>query len=197
MPVETFPVALDGPSRHGYTNALSTIGFFGSQREERGLDVIVPLAEQLLALGYKVVLHDTNGRFTNQAGNPHLRVLDRFVDDLQAEMAACDVVICPMRRESYAHRLSGIVCNAISCGIPVVLPAGTLAAARFQELGSIVCYLQHSTAGILHALQELERQYPRHAEAAQRAALQWRRTQGVAHFIDRVISTAAPAAPVD
>lgn len=189
MPVDTFPIALDGPSRNGYADTPTTIGFFGSQREERGMDVIVPLAEQLLTLGYKVVLHDTNGRFTNQAGNPNLRVLDRFIDDLQAEMAACDIVVCPMRRENYAHRMSGIVCNAISCGIPVVLPAGTLAAARFRELGSLVCYMQHSVAGILLAVQELERHYAHHADMARQAALQWRATHGVEHFIDKVIES--------
>jgi len=191
MPVEVFPIALDGPGKTHYADQLTTIGFFGSQREERGFDVVAPLAEQLLALGYRVVLHDTNGRFINVNGNPNLRILDNFVPDLSTEMAQCDVVVCPMQRDQYVHRMSGIACNAVACGIPLVLPAGTLAAARFSTLGSVRCYLEHSAAGIVQAVQELGRHYPRHAEAARQGALQWGATHGMAHFLDKVANPPA------
>ena len=106
-------------------------------------------------------------------------------------MARCDAIVCPMQREQYVHRMSGIVCNAVACGTPFVLPAGTLAAARFVALGSSRCYLDHSVAGILQAVQELGRDYPRHAEAARQGALQWRAMHGVEHVVDKVIGLSA------
>ncbi len=191
IPVEAFPIALDGPGKAEYARTLTTIGFFGSQREERGFDIVAPLAEQLLALGHRVVLHDTHGRFTNNNGNPKLHILDNFVDDLGTEMARCDAIVCPMRPDQYAHRMSGIVCNAMACGIPVVLPAGTLAAARFGASGAVRCYLEHSVGAILQAVQGLGREYSRYAEAARQGALQWRATHGMERFVDKV--TGLPA----
>lgn len=185
--VETFPFMQDGPSRQHYADKAGTIGFYGSQREERGRSLISPLAERLLAQGYRVVLHDTNGQFVNTNNNPGLRIIDGFVEDLQANMLECDLVVCPMQREQYVHRMSGIACCALSSGLPFVLPAGTLSAARFMPQGSCRPYLEHSPEGILHAISELTHDYPRHAEAARQAALRWRAEHGLERFIDKVL----------
>jgi hypothetical protein len=166
LPVDVFPIILGGRSKPQHAEKAGTFGFFGSQR---------------------VVLHDTNGQFFNTNDNPRLHILEGFVDDLQAAMHQCDLIICPMQREQYVHRMSGIACNAMAAGLPFVLPAGTLAAARFMPQGSCRAYLEHSTAGILHAVEELAQNYSHHVEAAKHAAQRWHTRHGVERFIDKVL----------
>jgi hypothetical protein len=191
MPVAPFPIVQDGARKQHYGAAVRRIGFFGAQREERGLALIPTLTEHLLALGYQVVLHDTQGQFHSNPAPPNLRLVRAFVADLHDEMTQCDVVVCPMRRENYVHRISGVVCDAVSGGIPFVLPAGTLSAARFHPLGSSVCYHEQSLEGVLQAIATLAAHYPTHAAAAGRAALQWPEQHGVERFVDTVLQTAS------
>lgn len=187
LAVETFPIAFSGRSKTKYADQPATIGFFGSQRDERGKALIPAVADQLLAQGYRVVLHDTNGQFVNTNAHPYLHIVSGFVDDLQAAMLACDIVVCPMQREHYLHRMSGVACNAMAAGLPLVLPAGTLAAARFVAQGSCRTYLEHSSAGILQAVRVMAQDYPHYATAAKSAARRWSAEQGVERFIDKLI----------
>lgn len=192
LPVETFPMPYDGPPRAAYRERAQTVGFFGSQREERGMGLLAPLIEQLIAQGYEVALHDTHGQFTNASGTPKLRILDAFVDDLEAEIRACDIVVCPMLRENYMHRMSGIAAAAVATGVPLILPAGTLAAARFHGLGSSRCYREHTPQGVLRAILKLAQDYPRHTAAAALAAQQWNIANGMGHFVDEILKHPAP-----
>lgn len=187
LPVSPFPIVQGGARKQRYAAALSIVGFFGAQRDERGMELLPELTERLLALGYHVVLHDTRRQFDSQPTPPNLRRMSAFVDDLHAEMTQCDLVVCPMWRESYVHRISGIVCDAVSSGVPFVLPAGTLSAARFYPLGSSACYHEQSVEGILHAIATVAADYAAYAAAAERAALQWPEQHGVERFVDAVL----------
>lgn len=187
MPVLPFPIVQDGARKQHYRASVRTIGFFGAQREERGMALLPALSERLLALGYQVVLHDTEGQLRPHSAPSNLRLMSGFVADLHDAMTQCDLVVCPMRRENYLHRISGVVCDAVSSGVPLVLPAGTLSAVRFYPLGSSTCYHEHSVEAILQAIETLAADYPAHAAAAERAAKRWPEQHGVENFVDAVL----------
>lgn len=199
MPVSPFPIVQGGARKQRYAAAVRVVGFFGAQRDERGMALLPELTERLLALGYHVVLHDTQRQFDSHPAPPNLRLVNAFVADLHAEMTQCDLVVCPMRRENYVHRISGIVCDAVSSGIPFVLPAGTLSAARFYPLGSSTCYHEQSVEGVLQAIATMAADYPTYAAAAERAALQWPQQHGIERFVDTVLHarTCCETTPVD
>jgi len=190
LPIELAPFPLDGASRQRDVQRPQTIGFFGNQRDERGLTVIAPLAQRLLADGYRVVVHDTKGQFDADGSNPDLRVLAGFIDDLGAVMAQCDVIVCPVRWESYALRPSGIVAMAMACGVPCVVSSGTLSAATYHRHGTMVCYQEFGVDGIMQAIGQLAQDYPRIAGRAREAAQFWRATHGVGKAIDWLLDDA-------
>ncbi|HEY8026883.1 MAG TPA: hypothetical protein VIF60_20245 [Burkholderiaceae bacterium] len=179
LPIETCPFPLDGTSARSHAARPQSIGFFGNQRDERGLAVIPPLVERLLAQGYRVVVHDTRGQFNTNGTNVNLSVLNGFLPDLGAVVAQCDMVVCPARWESYALRPSGIVAMAIACGVPCIAASGTLSAATHYQHGSIVCYHELSVEGILQAIARMTEDYPHFAECARVAAQIWQKTQGM------------------
>ena len=194
LPVENWPVPIGGTPRPAPAPYLRTIGFFGHQREERGKSLLPPLVHRLLSLGFHVVYHDTLARFEKLAPHPRLRLLP-FVDDLAAEMSACDLAVCLMDRSRYAQRLSGIACQALALGLPLILPADTLCASRFHPLGSSVLYTHSDVDPILHAIIDLSATYPARAAAALRAAAHWNLHHGLAPFLDRISSLAFPFPP--
>ena len=187
LPIGTMPIPVYGPSRTHYLERPRTIGFFGHQRPERGLALIPNLTRQLLELGYDVVLHDTRQQLQSEGAHPRLH-MRAFASDLCAEMAACDLVVCPMDRRSYTQRLSGIVYSAVASGTPFVLPAGTLSAIRTQTLGASCAYVEHTVAGVLAAVQKLASSYPTYAQGAERGARLFRQQHGVDKFVQLLLN---------
>ena len=190
LPVFDWPMPLDGTPKPHYLPQIASVGFFGHQREERGSLLIPPLARALLDTGYKVFIHDTVGQFKLQTAIPNLVLVNGFVRELAAVMVQCDLVVCTMQARRYARRTSGIACSAVACGLPLVLPAGTLSAQRYEALGSVALYGEHTVQSVLQAVQISGRDYPQRAQAARRGALLWRQSHGTERFIDAVLAAA-------
>ena len=188
LPVHEWPMPLDGIPKPHYPPQIASVGFFGHQRPERGITLIPALTQALLDAGYRVLIHDTMGQFQSDTPIPNLVLVNGFVRNLAVVMAPCDLVVCTMQAESYARRTSGIACLAVACGVPLVLPAGTLSALRYQALGSVACYQEQTVQSVLDAVAQSQLDYPRRSLAAQRAALDWRQTQGVERFVDAVLA---------
>ena len=187
LPVFDWPMPLDGTPKPHYLPQIASVGFLGHQREERGSLLIPPLARALLDTGYKVFIHDTMGQFQLQTAIPNLVLVNGFVRELAAVMVQCDLVVCTMQAGRYARRTSGIACSAVACGLPLVLPAGTLSAARYERLASVVCYQEQTVPAVLDAVGRSRLDYPRRCLAAHHAALDWQQTQGVEKFVDAVL----------
>ena len=188
MTVYDWPMPLDGICKPHYPPQIASIGFFGHQRPERGITLIPALTDALLAAGFRVLIHDTVGQFQTPTVVPNLVLVNGFVRNLAVVMAPCDLVVCTMQAESYARRTSGIACLAVACGVPLVLPAGTLSAARYQALASVACYQEPTVQSVLDAVAQSQLDYPRRSLAAQKAALEWRQTQGVERFVDALLA---------
>ena len=193
LPVFDWPMPLDGSPKQHYLPQISTIGFFGYQRLERGITLIPALTDALLGAGYTILIHDTMGQFQPQAVIARLRLINGFVSDLGAAMAPCDLVVCTMQPERYRQRTSGIACTAVASGIPLVLPAGTLSAQRYQALGSVACYDGQTVQAVLQAVQTSGRDYTQRVQAAKRGAYTWHQTQGMERFVDAVLAAASPS----
>ncbi len=186
LPIVNLPIPTHGPSRTSYRDRPRTIGFFGHQRQERGIALIPELSRRLLGLGYELVVHDTRQQlhFENAGSTVQLRA---FASDLRAEMVSCDIVVCPMDRANYTQRLSGIAYSALASGVPAVLPAGTLSAMRTLGLGSSCNYVEHTVDGILGAIQRLAGNYPAYAQGAERGAALFRQQHGIEKFVQRLL----------
>jgi hypothetical protein len=195
VPITSMPVPHGGIGKSSYPIYPETIGFFGHQRPERGSRLIPDLVGELLALGYGVVLHDTRGQFQRKGTPSKLRLLNGFVEDLCSEMAACDLIVCPMDRQSYAQRLSGIVCHAVAAGVPFVLPSGTLSAVRFNPLGSSCCYAEPHPPGIMNAIQKVASDYPKYSKSALEGSKAWNAQHGVDKFVWETILDVRNYAP--
>jgi hypothetical protein len=187
LPIVEMPIPLGRFIEHEYADKVRTIGFFGYQRDERGMPLVAPLADRLIALGYRVVIHDTLGQFSVEGYAGKLRLLKTFVGELEREMVQCDLVVCTADRNRYLNRISGIVCNAVACGVPLVMPAGTLSALRFFREGSSCCYSEHTVEGIVDAVRRLDANYPAYATAARNAALLWSKKNGVENYVNYLI----------
>jgi len=188
LDIKTAPIPQGKWSRTQIQSQIQRVGFFGHQRPERGIDLLQPLVRALLQQGVQVLVHDSRGRLAVQTAVPGLELVSGYVDDFSTLIARCDMAVCPMVRSAYERRISGVAIEALACGVPVVLPSGTLVAQRWGHTGAVQTYDEHSPGGILRAVDNVRSNALSFAQGAQRAAREWKQQNGLDRFVDLVLS---------
>ena len=126
-----------------------TIGFLGSQNQSKGFHMIPGIVEKLLKtnLPISIYVHDSLFYMRKEVGylqemakaNPNLIIDLSRKDAKQWEDAIhkCDLIVAPYVPEEYATSSSGIACEALAHGVPLIVTANTTLARQLEE-----CHLQ-------------------------------------------------------
>lgn len=175
--VAKMPCPHDGAPNTRQSTSLKRIGFFGHQRNARGMDLMSKLVASLLARGFEILVQDSGGSVRNTHAHPRLEVLP-YIDDFACEIARCDLVIWPSRRESYTQSCSGVVSESIATAVPLIMPSGCLPASVAARLGCGTFFHEYSCEAILQAVDEAVRDFPALAARARRAATAWHADNG-------------------
>ncbi len=185
--VKLLPLPIEGRPGGFPKTSLRTIGFFGHQRQEKGVELVPPLISKLLNDGYRVVLHDSAQAF----GAEQIPGLTRigYVDDLAAEIAKCDLLILPYPASAYRSKESAIVWDALASGVPILVPNGTASSLRVLTEGAGKVFHFHTVDSICNALEEARRDFPRIAAGAFGASQRWPETHGVARLADALVGS--------
>lgn len=178
------PYPHDGLPQKSPRKKLGTVGVFGFQRQEKGGNLLRPLLEKISDLGLTVVFQDSSNRPIEPI---HGVIQLGYVANLIDEIAQCDLVIAPYRAEAYIKRGSGIIMNALSCGVPVIAPEGTAPGRLITQAGAGVLFSQYTLNSVFTALQSAIANYERLAEAAFVTSSNWPKSHGVEKFINAMI----------
>lgn len=182
------PHPVDGPPIAKPKTQLKRIGFFGHQRDEKGLRFMKPLLTQLVGDGYKITFHNSD-RDNPVPSVPGVDMLD-YVEDIAVPIAECDLVVLPYDIQKYRARGSGILMECLALGIPVTAPVGTLPGRIIERLGVGPLFTANSAQLIYQAIKAAERNYPAIAANAHRAAGEFCKRNGVAAFASALLAAA-------
>lgn len=182
------PHPVDGPPIAEPRTALKRVGFFGHQRNEKGLKLMPSLLSQLVEDGFAITFQ--NSRLDSPMPDvPGVDLLD-YVEDLAVPIAQCDLVVLPYDVEKYHARGSGILVQCLALGIPVTAPVGTLPARIIEQYRLGPLFIANSAGYIYRAIKAAERQYPAFAINAHRTAGQFCKRNGSARFAADLLAAA-------
>lgn len=182
------PHPVDGPPIASPKASLNRIGFFGHQREEKGSAMMEPLLTRLLEQGYSITLQNSHREWP--APNvPGVDLLE-YVEDIAVPIAECDLVVLPYDVYNYRARGSGILMECLALGIPVTGPVGTLPGRIIEQFGVGPLFVANREGPIYHAIKTTKREYPTFAANAHKAARQFTKRNGVAHFAAALLAAA-------
>ena len=133
------------------------------------------------------VYQDTSAHIKRQPPPKGVEVLG-FVDDLAAEMAKCDLVVTPYHAEQYRIAQSGIAINALSLGIPIIVPSNTHSARFSEPFSASVIFENNVTVDILRAVERAAVDFPNLLLGAKKAQQHLLAKHGHANFINALIS---------
>lgn len=162
------------------------VGYLGLAHARKGFDLLPAIASQLAGEPARVVVHADAGsmpdveRALRAITDPPVEVRP-LTDDVRAAYAACDIVVCPSRVESYGL----VAAEAALNRLPVVAADVPSLHEVLGDAGEF--FGQEDVAAAGDALRRLVRDPDRRAELGRRGHERVVRSTGVDHVVARLL----------
>ena len=186
IPFAKYPIPYDRCRVPAKRDRMTWVGFFGAQRDEKGVFLLENLIPQLLENGLNIVLHDSSGG-SSGSGDARFRTLFGYVEDLAAEIANCDLVVTPYNPEPYRTKGSAIVWSALANGVPVVAPRGTASGTLIEQSGAGTTFGEFSVQSVLAAILAARDDYAALAQHACAFSDRWVAEHGLQKYVDAML----------
>lgn len=209
LPVAVLPTVhrAPGPVRRRCRGSQGlTLGFLGQQRAEKGVNLLPALIRALLRAdpALRFLVHDGDAterpiaaELRRLAGQePCIEYLQRPADpalwcDL---LERTDLMVLPYDPARYKASYSAVAVEAVSAGIPLVVPSGTtIEQLALEYQGSTDSFEAWDANSIGAAIERAVRDFDDLAAQAHAGAEAWNRSNGAEAFVDRLLDFAAPA----
>lgn len=167
---------------------LNKVGFFGHQREEKGLLLLDKLVEEIINMGLNITIQDPNGSVKlNSTVSNNITFLG-FVDDLSEEITNCDLVISPYDNNKFHYRMSGLMTDALANAVPVIGPKNTTNGNLIEKFHAGETFDHFNVESILHAIKKVYNNYEFYANGAFDAYQYFNNNHGLNRFIDTLLN---------
>jgi hypothetical protein len=206
LPVQTMPsvhAGLHQPRlRKRDRNGLINVAFLGHQRREKGYHLIPEIARRLIdrRSPVKLLLHNSapddcpvSQELRRLASaNANITFIEKSGDHThwQDLLDKSDLVVLPYEPNRYRNSGSGVANEAVSDGIPMVVPSGTTMetlAVGYQ--GCATSFSSWEADEVTDAIERAVTNFEVLARQAEAGASVWRRNNGVGLFVDRLLET--------
>lgn len=209
MPVAVLPTVhgVLGPLRRRCRRGdRLTLGIIGQQRAEKGVNLLPGLIRTLLHADSTLdfLVHDGDEterpiaielrRLAEEEGR--VEYLQRSADPAlwRDLLDRIDLMVLPYDPARYRASYSAVAVEAVSAGIPLVVPAGTTLARVVQDYqGSTAGFESWDARAIATAIGHVVREFDDIAATAHVGAGDWNRCNGASAFVDRLLDFAAPS----
>jgi len=204
LPVQTMPtihIGLREPRlRKRDLSGLINVAFLGYQRFEKGYHLIPHVVRELLErrLPVQLLIHNSAPGDSSvaqdlrrlAANNKNIALIEEPGDQSRWQdlLDTSDLVVLPYEPSRYRESGSGVATEAVSCGIPMVVPRGTTMetlAANYQ--GGAITFSHWGAKDIADAIEKAVLRFEILAAKAESGASVWRRNNGVELFVDRLL----------
>ena len=191
--MHALPCPHDGTRKTSHADRVRRIGFFGHQRNKRGIKLLPILVKALLAQGFEVIVQDSGNNTLALPKHPKLIRLP-YIEYFADAIADCDLVVWPSEPEAYRHCWSGVISESIATGVPVVAAANCLPGNLVADYGCGTVFDTATPQCILAAIAQAVKAYPQLLDNAQDAAADWQAhhgTERLAAWLENHAITAA------
>jgi glycosyltransferase involved in cell wall biosynthesis len=204
LPVQTMPsvhLGIGEPRlRKRDRSGLINVAFLGYQRPEKGSNLLPDIIRDVLErqLPVKLLIHNSapgDGPIRQElrvlaSVNRNILLIEEPGDQVhwQGLLEKADLVVLPYEPSRYRESGSGIATEAVSSGIPMVVPRGTTMETLAVHYQGVATTFSHWGAKeVADAIEKAVFEFDILAKKAEAGALVWRRKNGVELFVDRML----------
>jgi len=179
-----FPLPYDGSCCVSQKSKIEVVGFFGHQRGEKGVGFFMPLINYLVSKNINIIFHDSSANI--KINHPKVKYLN-YVENISSEIAKCDLIFLPYKRENYSHKGSGILYESFATGVPVIVPSDTTLSEHVNLTGSGVTFSGHTIESMIDAFEAAQISYPKLLKNAVKNSGTWGQRHGIKNFVKAII----------
>jgi glycosyltransferase involved in cell wall biosynthesis len=206
LPIQTMPAIHAGLReprlRERDADGLITVAFLGHQRTEKGYHLIPEIVRQLLGHPLKLLIHNSapvdcpavSQQLRALASeNPRVAFVEKPGDQLhwQDLLDRSDLIVLPYEPNRYRRSGSGVATEAVSEGIPMVVPPGsTMETLAITYQGCATTFSTWDSHAVTCAIERAVANFEILAKQAEAGAVEWRHNNGVGLFVDRFLKIA-------
>lgn len=189
-PVETWPDPITAVQGERQKNEVPVVGFIGHQRIARGALLLPGIVEKLRKSKCKVYIHTSGpqGDFEKEWAGLEVDRTAYTPDQYNQMLRGLDILVLPYIKAAYKYGPSGVLTEAITNGIPVLVPAKSALAEMAEKYGHFMhfrdCTPEAIALSIDLALQDLDTVKAQAMEGAAR----WNAVNGADKFIKKVLN---------
>ena len=196
--VETMPAVHQGPATtrlRRRRDGKVTAAFLGHQRDVKGYHLVPEIVRQLAARHVPVRLLVHNGDAADDPVSRELRDMAAANSEVAFEhrpaggadwqdlLDRSDLVVLPYEPARYRASYSALAVEAVSAGIPMVVPAGT----TMESLARTVTFGEWDASSVAGAVERAVAEFDELAPSAVESADRWRQANGAGRFVDRLL----------
>ena len=203
MPVETMPTVHAGtepPRLRCRRDGRITVSFLGHQRADKGYHLVPEIVRGLLAqsLPIRILVH--NGDPENDPISQELEAMAKDLPELVFEHAPADakywqdllersdLIALPYEPPRYRASYSAVAVEAVSAGIPLVVPAGTTMEALMQSYqAGATSFSDWDACEIVKAIEMAVNDFEKLAQMSAAGASRRNNENGAQNFVDRLL----------
>ncbi|WP_431862368.1 glycosyltransferase [Azospirillum sp.] len=171
------------------------IGVLGHQRPAKGTQLL-PQVIRWTRGNARWLVHDSGtdaGPILDDLETlPNVRVVRSKTTDWQGLLDSCDALLMPYSRTEYERMHSGLVAEAIACGLPFVIPDAPALVEQASEAGC-VAYDGDGAEAVTDAVETLLQHFKPLAWAARSEAARYAERNGPGRWVDWLMQRAADA----
>jgi glycosyltransferase involved in cell wall biosynthesis len=203
MPVETMPAVHAGlkvPRLRCGRDGGMIISFLGHQQEYKGYDLVPEIVRCLQARAVPVRILVHNGDPADDPISRELRAMANTCAELVFEhtpageaywqdlLEQSDLIVLPYLPARYRASYSAIAIEAVSAGIPLVVPAGTTmeTLTRTYKTGATT-FAESNPTEIANAIEQAVNDFENLAQRSVSGAVRWNLANGAQAFVDRLL----------
>lgn len=171
-----------------------SIGFAGEARPDKGFHLLPHMVrrvqedmpEHRLSFAFQ-----SYGNVDAQALFPAAAAVRTLSDPLsereyEAYIASVDIMLIPYLHGPYRAQTSGVFCEVVALGTPVLVPADTWMADQLTGSGAGLTFRAGDAEDLARACMEAIRNYPVLRDNARKAAAEWRAFHNADNYCERV-----------
>lgn len=203
LPVVTMPaVHAQGkaPRLRQRRDGRLTVSFLGHQRREKGYLLVPEIARRLLARAapVRILVHNSDPE-----GDPTSRELEAMAKSSpdivfehapgdaaywQSLLERSDLIALPYEPARYRASYSAIAVEAVSAGVPMVVPSGTtMEALALAYQAGATAFAGWDPLGVADAVERAASNFESLAQMSLSAASRWIEANGAQRFVDRLL----------
>lgn len=197
-PVHGVPESLRRRSRA--TDGRITLGFLGQQREEKGFNLLPGIIQGLRLSGCdaRILVQDGDGserpatRKIREIAerDPLVEFYHRPADPIlwRELLSRTDLMVLPYEPRRYRASYSAVAVEAVSAGIPMVVPVGTtMESLAFEYQGGATGFRAWESEAVCEAILQAHLSYENLSALAFTGAEKWARNNGAGPFVERLL----------